>query len=68
MFASIPNFADFYSEDAINNQGTECLRVLNEIFSDFDQVSFSTFCRNRLPVYRNFYPSTHDEVLSTNTC
>lgn len=39
MFASISNFSDFYSEDAINNQGTECLRVLNEIFSDFDQVS-----------------------------
>lgn len=38
MFASMPNFSDFYSEDAINNQGTECLRFLNEIISDFDDV------------------------------
>ena len=39
MFASIPNFSEFYTEDAINNQGTECLRFLNEIISDFDDVS-----------------------------
>ncbi|XP_041481700.1 adenylate cyclase type 3-like isoform X1 [Lytechinus variegatus] len=38
MFASMPNFSDFYSEDAINNQGTECLRFLNEIISDFDDL------------------------------
>ncbi|EDV23584.1 uncharacterized protein TRIADDRAFT_58375 [Trichoplax adhaerens] len=36
MFASIPNFQDFYSEDEINVQGKECLRFLNEVIIDFD--------------------------------
>ncbi|CAL1281493.1 unnamed protein product, partial [Larinioides sclopetarius] len=36
LFASIPNFASFYSED-INN-GVECIRLLNEIIFDFDQL------------------------------
>lgn len=39
MFASIPNFSDFYTEENINNGGIECLRILNEIISDFDSVS-----------------------------
>lgn len=39
MFASIPNFSDFYTEESINNGGLECLRILNEIISDFDSVS-----------------------------
>ena len=39
MFASIPNFSDFYTEESINNGGIECLRFLNEIISDFDSVS-----------------------------
>ncbi|XP_066482732.1 adenylate cyclase type 3 isoform X2 [Tiliqua scincoides] len=38
MFASIPNFADFYTEESINNGGIECLRFLNEIISDFDAL------------------------------
>ncbi len=38
MFASIPNFDDFYSEDSINNSGVECMRFLNEVISDFDEV------------------------------
>ena len=37
LFASIPNFTDFYSEDV--NEGVECIRLLNEIIVDFDQVS-----------------------------
>ena len=40
MFASIPNFDDFYSEDSINNSGVECMRFLNEVISDFDAVCF----------------------------
>lgn len=47
MFASIPNFSDFYTEESINNGGIECLRILNEIISDFDSVSpgsFLAFC------------------------
>ncbi|XP_028252460.1 adenylate cyclase type 3-like isoform X2 [Parambassis ranga] len=38
MFASIPNFSDFYTEEGINNGGLECLRILNEIISDFDSL------------------------------
>uniref|UniRef100_A0A3Q2YYK5 Adenylate cyclase type 3 n=1 Tax=Hippocampus comes TaxID=109280 RepID=A0A3Q2YYK5_HIPCM len=38
MFASIPNFSDFYTEESINNGGIECLRILNEIISDFDSL------------------------------
>jgi len=38
FFASIPNFSDFYMELDANNQGIECLRVLNEIIVDFDEV------------------------------
>ena len=38
MFASIPNFSDFYVELEGNNEGVECLRLLNEIIADFDQV------------------------------
>lgn len=36
LFASIPSFANFYSEDV--NNGVECIRLLNEIIFDFDQV------------------------------
>ncbi|XP_044750302.1 adenylyl cyclase 78C [Coccinella septempunctata] len=36
MFASIPNFNDFYSEDV--NKGVECIRLLNEIIADFDEL------------------------------
>ncbi|XP_051990957.1 adenylate cyclase type 8-like isoform X2 [Xyrauchen texanus] len=38
MFASIPGFADFYTQTEMNNQGVECLRLLNEIIADFDEL------------------------------
>lgn len=39
MFASIPNFfKDFYAETSVNNGGIECMRVLNEIIADFDEL------------------------------
>ncbi|XP_062900065.1 adenylate cyclase type 1-like isoform X2 [Mobula hypostoma] len=38
MFASIPNFNDFYIELDGNNMGVECLRLLNEIIADFDEL------------------------------
>ena len=38
MFASIPNYKEFYNENDINNQGLECIRLLNEIICDFDKV------------------------------
>ncbi|XP_071455544.1 adenylate cyclase type 8 [Hetaerina americana] len=36
MFASVPNFTEFYSEDI--NKGVECIRLLNEIITDFDEL------------------------------
>ncbi|KAL1490421.1 hypothetical protein ABEB36_013120 [Hypothenemus hampei] len=36
LFASIPNFTDFYSEKI--NKGVECIRLLNEIIADFDEL------------------------------
>jgi adenylate cyclase 8 len=36
LFASIPNFTEFYSEDI--NKGLECIRLLNEIIADFDEL------------------------------
>ncbi|XP_070200444.1 adenylate cyclase type 2-like [Littorina saxatilis] len=36
MFASMPGFKDFYQQTAANGEGLECIRVLNEIISDFD--------------------------------
>ncbi|XP_066259052.1 adenylate cyclase type 6 isoform X1 [Euwallacea similis] len=38
MFASIPNFSEFYVELEGNNEGVECLRLLNEIIADFDEM------------------------------
>ena len=38
MFATIVNFSDFYMELESNNEGVECLRLLNEIIADFDTV------------------------------
>ncbi|KAK9870661.1 hypothetical protein WA026_008222 [Henosepilachna vigintioctopunctata] len=38
LFASIPNFNEFYVELEGNNEGVECLRLLNEIIADFDEL------------------------------
>ncbi|KAG7468341.1 hypothetical protein MATL_G00141880 [Megalops atlanticus] len=38
MFASIPDFKEFYTECDINKEGLECLRLLNEIIADFDEL------------------------------
>ncbi|XP_063110716.1 adenylate cyclase type 6 isoform X2 [Cavia porcellus] len=38
MFASIANFSEFYVELEANNEGVECLRLLNEIIADFDEI------------------------------
>lgn len=42
MFASIPNYKEFYDENDVNKQGLECLRLLNEIICDFDKVNLIT--------------------------
>ena len=46
MFASIPNFTEFYSEDV--NKGMECIRLLNEIIGNkspaaIESISFLKF-------------------------
>uniref|UniRef100_A0A3P8V8X9 Adenylate cyclase type 5 n=1 Tax=Cynoglossus semilaevis TaxID=244447 RepID=A0A3P8V8X9_CYNSE len=38
MFASISNFSEFYVELEANSEGVECLRLLNEIIADFDEI------------------------------
>lgn len=38
MFATIANFSEFYIELEGNNEGVECLRLLNEIIVDFDEL------------------------------
>uniref|UniRef100_A0A3B5A510 adenylate cyclase n=1 Tax=Stegastes partitus TaxID=144197 RepID=A0A3B5A510_9TELE len=38
MFASVPQFKEFYSESSANRDGLECLRFLNEIIADFDEL------------------------------
>lgn len=38
MFATITEFNKFYIELDGNNEGVECLRLLNEIISDFDEL------------------------------
>ncbi|CAG2163636.1 unnamed protein product [Oppiella nova] len=44
MFASIPNYSQFYSENFMNEEGLKCLQLLNEIILNFDQMlSHSNF-------------------------
>ena len=38
VFASIPHFADVYTQ-VDSKQGVELLRLLNEIIADIDEVS-----------------------------
>ncbi|XP_015790697.1 adenylate cyclase type 2 [Tetranychus urticae] len=38
IFASIPNYAQFYTETNINEEGLKCLLLLNEIICDFDKL------------------------------
>ncbi|XP_035212478.1 adenylate cyclase type 2-like isoform X3 [Stegodyphus dumicola] len=40
MFASIPNYMDFYSESLLNDEGRKCLQVLHEIICDFDKLLY----------------------------
>lgn len=49
MFASVPNFKEFYTECDINKEGLECLRLLNEIVADFDEV-------RRIKIEKTFFP------------
>ncbi|KAG0716726.1 Adenylate cyclase type 2 [Chionoecetes opilio] len=42
MFASIPNYKEFYDETDVNKQGLECIRLLNEIICDYDKAQDRT--------------------------
>lgn len=55
MFASIPDFKEFYTESDVNKEGLECLRLLNEIIADFDEVIgiSSPFESNKFPFLIN---------------
>ena len=50
MFASISNFSEFYVELEANNEGVECLRLLNEIIADFDEVRGEDECKSAVAV------------------
>jgi len=39
LFASLPGFAQFYEQKELVHQHVECLRLLNHIVSDFDEVA-----------------------------
>ena len=41
IFASIPNFWDFFRQNTISRHGIECIKILNELISDFDQVTYA---------------------------
>lgn len=59
MFASIPDFKEFYTESDVNKEGLECLRLLNEIIADFDEVTyrFMYFVEKKAPfLLLNFFP------------
>lgn len=53
MFASISNFSEFYVELEANNEGVECLRLLNEIIADFDEVRRNDECKSTVVVLPN---------------
>ncbi|KAG9510720.1 Adenylate cyclase type 3, partial [Fragariocoptes setiger] len=50
LFAAMPNFSDFYTEESVNNQGLECLRVLNEVISDYDALLDQPRFRNIIKI------------------
>ncbi|XP_028998169.1 adenylate cyclase type 8 isoform X2 [Betta splendens] len=38
LFASLPGFSDFYEQQELVHQHVECLRLLNHIITDFDEL------------------------------
>lgn len=43
MFASIPNYLDFFTEEEIHQGGVNCLKILNEIISSYDKVRMNVY-------------------------
>lgn len=58
LFASIANFNDFYIELDGNNMGVECLRLLNEIIADFDEVSSGSGVGRAAPTLTSRCPAS----------
>lgn len=51
MFATIAGFNEYYEQKEIRHEGVECLRLLNEIIADFDEVSEESYGVSRLSDY-----------------
>lgn len=59
MFASIPDFKEFYTESDVNKEGLECLRLLNEIIADFDEVTGIISLHEKNPCWLLFLFGNH---------
>ncbi|XP_062858612.1 adenylate cyclase type 8 [Trichomycterus rosablanca] len=46
MFATIAGFNDYYEQKEIKHGGVECLRLLNEIIAEFDELLEETYFMN----------------------
>ena len=42
MFASIPQFSEYYDEFEVNKEGQECLKLLNLVFSGRNIIIWSS--------------------------
>ncbi|KAF3843607.1 hypothetical protein F7725_002456 [Dissostichus mawsoni] len=62
MFASISNFSEFYVELEGNNEGVECLRLLNEIIADFDELEKIKTIGSTYMAASGLNDSTYDKV------
>ncbi|KAM9554217.1 LOW QUALITY PROTEIN: uncharacterized protein ACWYII_035631 [Salvelinus alpinus] len=69
MFASVAGFTDYYEKKENKHEGVDCLRLLNEIIADFDEVrgdkkgvrprqSFAIFCIAHGPVVARVISAT----------
>lgn len=68
MFASIPNYKEFYDENDVNKQGLECLRLLNEIICDFDKVCIHTFVLKNDTISLTHKIHHYCKIIKKKTC
>lgn len=61
LFASLPGFSDFYEQKEVVNQHFECLRLLNHVISDFDEVTH-THTHTQHTCTHSSAAVTHDTV------
>ena len=67
MFASIPDFKEFYTESDVNKEGLECLRLLNEIIADFDEVNALSIWSNMKTSVLGTAPDKTKDLLLSQT-